>query len=97
MNFRLSLFRDTSFSHCDLRRHESRRHRGDKFDAGGRTQLISPCGSERLDAACLAAFASGHLLPAAVNGTPVTSWASIPIAWNKADYVYISHAAPEVV
>jgi|ERR1700722_16434383 len=46
------------------------------------TQLISSAGFERLDAACLANFANGHLLPAAINGTPVTRWASIPIAWN---------------
>jgi len=46
------------------------------------TQLISSTGFERLDAACLADFANGHLLPAAINGMPVTSWASIPVAWN---------------
>jgi TonB family protein len=46
------------------------------------TQLISSAGFERLDAACLANFANGHLLPAAINGTPVTRWASIPVAWN---------------
>jgi TonB family protein len=46
------------------------------------TQLISASGSERLDAACSASFANAHMLPAAINGTPVTRWASIPIAWN---------------
>jgi TonB family protein len=56
------------------------------------TQLISSSGFERLDAACLRDFANGHLLPAAINGTPVTSWASIPVAWNIAGAVHTYRA-----
>jgi TonB family protein len=46
------------------------------------TQLLSSTGFERLNAACLAAFADGRLLPATIDGQPVTSWVSIPIIWR---------------
>jgi TonB family protein len=46
------------------------------------TQLISSSGFERLDAACLAAFADGRLIPATVDGRPVASWAAIPVKWK---------------
>jgi TonB family protein len=46
------------------------------------TQLLSSTGFERLNAACLAAFAEGRLIPAMVDGRPVASWVAIPVVWK---------------
>jgi hypothetical protein len=46
------------------------------------TQLISTSGSAEVDAFCLEGFARARLLPATMNGKPVTTWANVPIAWN---------------
>jgi TonB family protein len=45
-------------------------------------QVIESSGFPRLDAACLAAMESGHLLPATRNGVPVAKEITIPIDWH---------------
>jgi TonB family protein len=48
------------------------------------TQLVVTSGLARLDEACLAALTAARFIPATINGTPVTIWVTIPIAWNLA-------------
>ena len=43
---------------------------------------LSATGFERLNAACLAAFAEARLIPAMVDGRPVASWVAIPLVWK---------------
>lgn len=45
-------------------------------------KIITSSGFDRLDAACIAALTSGHLLPAMKNGFPVESTATMPINWS---------------
>jgi len=45
-------------------------------------QLIESSGFPRLDAACLAAMESGHLIPATHNGLPAAKEITIPIDWH---------------
>ncbi len=45
-------------------------------------QLVRSTIYQRLDDACLAAFAEGRFIPATVNGKPVSAWATIPTAWR---------------
>lgn len=49
------------------------------------TQLLSSSGFDRLNAACVASFADGRLIPATVDGKPVSVWVAIPIVWKLAD------------
>ena len=49
------------------------------------TQLLSSSGFGRLNAACLAGFAGGRLIPAAVDGKPVSAWVEIPVIWKLTD------------
>ena len=49
------------------------------------TQLLSSSGFERLNAACLAGFAGGRLIPAEVDGKPVSAWVQIPVIWRLTD------------
>jgi TonB family protein len=48
------------------------------------TQLVVTSGLARLDEACLANLTAVQFIPATINGTPVTTWANIPMAWNLA-------------
>ena len=50
------------------------------------TQLVVKSGSARLDEACLANFTAARFIPATINGTPITTWVNIPIAWNLAGH-----------
>lgn len=45
-------------------------------------KIITSSGFDRLDAACITALTSGHLLPAMKNGFPVESTATMPIIWS---------------
>jgi TonB family protein len=45
-------------------------------------KIITSSGFERLDAACIAAASSGHLLPAMKNGVPIDSTTDMPIVWT---------------
>jgi TonB family protein len=47
-------------------------------------QIATSSGYERLDAACLTAVTSGHMLPATKNGIAVDSTDDIPIDWRFA-------------
>jgi TonB family protein len=58
------------------------------------TQLVSSTGFERLDAACLSAFAEGRLIPKTVDGKPVSSWVLIPINWKLTGKVFT--ATPQI-
>jgi len=44
--------------------------------------IVKSSGFARLDAACIAAVKSGHLIPATRNGVPVESTANLPIEWK---------------
>jgi TonB family protein len=46
------------------------------------TQLLSSTGFDRLNAACLAAFADGRLLPATIDGRPVAAWTLERVVWK---------------
>jgi TonB family protein len=45
-------------------------------------QILTSSGFKRLDAACIAATSSGHMLPALKNGVPIDSAANVPIVWT---------------
>lgn len=45
-------------------------------------QIVTSSGFERLDAACIAAFSSGHMIPATENGFPIEKTVAIPINWS---------------
>jgi TonB family protein len=44
-------------------------------------QLVISTGYERLDAACVAAFADTRMMPATLGGKPVASWIVLPLNW----------------
>jgi TonB family protein len=46
------------------------------------TQLIVSTGVPRVDAECVLSSADVHFVPATINGTPITSWASTPVDIN---------------
>jgi TonB family protein len=46
------------------------------------TQLLSPTGFSRLNAACLSSTNSGRLIPATVAGKPVASWFVFRVSWR---------------
>lgn len=48
-------------------------------------QIVTSTGFERLDAACIAALTSGHMIPATENGVPIEKFAAIPIIWSLGD------------
>jgi len=50
------------------------------------TQLVSTSGFARLDEAALASFSGAQMIPATINGEPVSTWANIPVAWNLAGH-----------
>jgi TonB family protein len=50
------------------------------------TQLVSSSGFARLDEASLSAFAGARMIPATIDGEPVSTWANIPVAWNLAGH-----------
>jgi TonB family protein len=53
----------------------------DKFGDIHDPKILTSSGFERLDAACVAATSSGHLLPAMKNGTAIDSTTDMPIIW----------------
>jgi TonB family protein len=56
-----------------------------KVDTSGNIHdpsIVTSSGFARLDAACIAAVSSGHLVPATRNGVPVESSVSLPIEWK---------------
>lgn len=46
-------------------------------------QLVSSTGSSRLDAACLVSFIGQRVIPATVDGRPVSTWTDLPVAWGR--------------
>ncbi len=54
----------------------------DKFGEVHDPKLVTSSGSERLDAACIAAASSGHLMPAYKNGAAIDSTTNMPIKWT---------------
>jgi TonB family protein len=46
------------------------------------TQLLSSSGFPRLNEACLAAPADGRLMPATLDGKPISAWVELPIIWR---------------
>jgi TonB family protein len=50
-------------------------------------QFVVSTGFERLDVACLAAFADARFIPATLDGKPAASWINAPIDWGRSGYV----------
>jgi TonB family protein len=46
------------------------------------TQLLSSTGFERLNAACLASFTDGRMIPATEAGRPVPAWYNLRVNWR---------------
>jgi TonB family protein len=69
----------------------------DKWGNISDPKIIVSAGYDRLDAACIAATTSGHLLPAVKGGTDVDSVTEIPIVWKLKAPVTLSDcmAVPE--
>jgi TonB family protein len=56
-------------------------------------EIFKSTGFERLDAACIAATRSAHLIPATENGIPIQQSADIPIHW-KIDDLHLTRQRP---
>ena len=54
----------------------------DKFGNIHDPKIVTSSGFERLDAACITALSSGHMLPAIKNGVAIDSTTGIPISWK---------------
>jgi TonB family protein len=50
------------------------------------TQIVIGSGHARLDEAAADSFVGARMIPATLNGSPVTTWVNLPVAWNLAGH-----------